>query len=116
MISRRDLLGGIAGFLPLFLLGSAGQAWAIQSFGESPKVVARSYGPMPADRVIAVTFDKTNDLNLWIRATMVADLEFKGYEIRDDAPLILHFRSQLRSDQDSGSRFSLHADRGDQSP
>ena len=62
--------------------------------------------------MIAVEFDKASELNEWLRLTMVRDLERRGYEIRDDADLVLRFRSQLRSDQDSGSRFSMQAESG----
>jgi hypothetical protein len=93
-------------------LFAEGATQAAVKLGDAPQVVARSYGPLPEEKVIAVEYDMASEMNEWIRATMVRDLERRGYEVRDDAGLVLRFRSQLRSDQDSGTRFSLQAGRG----
>ncbi len=104
-MTRRALLAG-----PLVAVVLAGgAARAAVKLGDAPRVVARSFAPLPDDKVIAVEYDTASEMNKWIRATMVRDLERRGYEVRGDATLVLRFRSQLRSDQDSGTRFSLQA-------
>jgi hypothetical protein len=94
------LLGGVVG---------GGVARAAVKLGDAPRVVARAFAALPDDKVIAIEYDSASEMNKWIRATMMRDLERRGYEVRDDAVLVLRFRSQLRSDQDSGTRFTLEA-------
>lgn len=104
MTRRAFLAGSLVAVLP-----AGGVARAAVKLGDAPRVVTRSFAPLPDDKVIAVEYDSASEMNKWIRATMVRDLERRGYEVRDDALLVLRFRSQLRSDQDSGTRFSLQA-------
>jgi hypothetical protein len=112
MLSRRLTYRVLFAILLLAGALSGGVVQAAVKLGDAPRVVARAYAPLPEEKVIAVEFDKASELNEWIRLTMVRDLERRGYEIRDDADLVLRFRTQLRSDQDSGTRFSMQAESG----
>jgi len=112
MLSRRTACRVSVTLLLLAGAFSGGLAQAAVKLGEAPRVVARAYAPLPEEKVIAVEYEEASEMNKWIRSTMVRDLERRGYEIKEDADLVLRFRSQLRSDQDSGTRFSLQAERG----
>jgi hypothetical protein len=114
MLSGRGWENRVVRWLsPILLLAiSAAPAVAAVELGESPRVVARAYADLPEDKEIAVEFDQESDLNQWIRERITIELEGRGYRIVDSARQILSFRSQLRSDHDSGTRFSLQADAG----
>jgi len=74
--------------------------------------VARAYGELPDESRITVEIPNDNDVNLWVRDNVVRGLQQRGYQIVDDASLVLKLDSQLRSDNEDGSRFSLEGDRG----
>lgn len=114
MLSKRRWSNcGAQWFLPVLLIMiTAASATATVDLGESPRVVARAYADLPEEKEIAVEFDHESDLNHWIRERLVIELEGRGYRIADSARQVLSFRSQLRSDHDSGTRFSLQADAG----
>jgi hypothetical protein len=96
----------------LALFVAAGMARAAVELGANAKVVARAYGELPDESRITVEIPNDSDVNLWVRDNVVLNLQQRGYQIVDDASLVLKIRSELRSDHDSGSRFSLGADSG----
>ncbi len=110
MVGRRGLLGAA-----LFLLAPLGteiefkHALAAQLLGDQPRVVAKAFGEMPADVTLMVRYDKKTELNIWIRTTLITHLISQGYTIEEEAPWVLSFRSELRSDTDDGTRFTLEA-------
>jgi len=96
--------------LALFLV--VGMARAAVELGANAKVVARAYGELPDESRITVEIPNDSDINLWVRDNVILNLRQRGYQVVDDASLVLKLRSELRSDHDSGSRFSLEADSG----
>jgi hypothetical protein len=80
--------------------------------GSDPRVVARAYGDVPEGATMSVQVPDESDVNLWVRDTMIGNLEQRGYRIEDDAPLVMEVDARVRSDSTEGSRFSLEGDRG----
>lgn len=114
MISRRSLSKGMicVFLLPLMAVARGWPASAAVELGDAPRVVSRLYGELPEDKRVSIEFDRDSELNQWIRQRMVLEMEGRGYEVVEGAAQVLSFRSQLRSDHDSGTRFSLQAESG----
>ncbi|HMB77124.1 MAG TPA: hypothetical protein VKN76_12040 [Kiloniellaceae bacterium] len=96
-------------FAAVFTAPAALQAAEI---GASPKVVARAYGEVPTSGKMDVQVPDNSDVNLWVRDTVVANLEQRGYEVEAGAAMVLKVSAQVRSDSWDSSRFSLEGDRG----
>lgn len=114
MISRRGLSNGLTCLLllPLMAATRGRPARAAVELGDAPRVVSRLYGELPEDKRVSIEFDRDSELNKWIRHRMALAMEGRGYEVVEGADQVLSFRSQIRSDHDSGTRFSLQAESG----
>ncbi len=75
------------------------------------KVVARAYGAIPDPKALSVTFDRANDLNLWIRSTLKTRLSYLGWQVGGNAVHVLTFRSELRDNNQVSNAFTFRADR-----
>ena len=82
------------------------------SVGEAPRVVARAYGEVPPDATIFVEIPDESDVNIWVRDTMISNLERLGYTVAEDAPFIMKLDGKVRNDTTEGSRFSLEGESG----
>jgi len=80
--------------------------------GSDPRVVARAYGEVPTSGAMDVQVPDESDVNLWVRDTVIANLEQRGYTVEAGAPMVLKVNAQVRSDSWESSRFSLEGDRG----
>jgi len=98
------------GFLVVFFgTVSAGRATDI---GADPRVVARAYGEVPEGATLSVQVPDQSDVNLWVRDTMIGNLQRLGYTVADDAALVMKLSAEVRNDSTEGSRFSLEGQRG----
>lgn len=115
MVGRRGFLGAAffllapVGLIPLGVKFGFKPANAAQLLGDQPRVSAKAFGEMPEDITLTVRYDKKSELNIWIRTTLITHLTSQGYKVEEEAPWILSFRSELRSDTDDGTRFTLEA-------
>ena len=93
-------------------VAAVGLAQAAVEVGKDAKIVARAYGELPPESRITVEIPNESDMNIWVRDNVVTDLTQRGYQIVDDASLVLKLNAEARSANEDGSRFSLEGDQG----